>query len=110
MVPNKIGQTACKICPVRFYCPWQDEDPVPCDPKAICPAGSWKPKEECSGLYKRNKETEECELSSIVYAVIGVVLAVIVAGIGFVIVRRYRRDNEQRQRLLERQHPVYTGW
>lgn len=22
----------------------------------------------------------------------------------------FNRDNEQKQRLLERQHPVYTGW
>lgn len=107
---DNIGQTTCKKCPKGFFCPWPDEDPVHCDAKEICPAGSWKPLEECKGLYKRNSETEKCELSSIVYVVIGVVLAVIAAGVGFVAVRRYRRNNEQRQRLLERQHPVYTGW
>ena len=31
---------------------------MPCDPKQICPAGSDEPQEDCSGLYKRNQETE----------------------------------------------------
>lgn len=107
---DTTGQTFCKKCPERYFCPWPDEPPVPCGPKELCPAGSKEPLEECKGLHKRNNETEECELSSIVYIIIGVVLSVIVAGVVFVAVRRYRQNNEQKQRLLERQHPVYTGW
>lgn len=43
---------------------WQDEAPVPCDPKEICPAGSWKPEEECKGLYKRNNKTEVTQVTN----------------------------------------------
>lgn len=106
----KTGQTHCEKCPKGYFCPWSDEAPVRCDAKEICPAGSSKPEEECKALYKRNDDTEECELNSVVYVVIGLVVSVIVVGVGFVAVRKYRRNNEQRQRLLERQHPVYTGW
>lgn len=34
-----------------------------CDAKEICPAGSWKPLEECKGLYKRNSETEVTQVA-----------------------------------------------
>ena len=34
-----------------------------CDAKEICPAGSWKPLEECKGLYKRNNETEVTQVA-----------------------------------------------
>lgn len=61
-------------------------------------------------MEKKNTETNECELSSTVYAVIAVAVTVILAGIGFVMIRKYRQKTEQKQRLLERQHPVYTGW
>lgn len=106
----KTGQTSCVECPVRYYCPWPSSPPSPCDKEQICPAGSKTPQEDCKGLLTRNNETEECEMSAIVYAVIAVSLAVVVAAIGFVILRKYRRNNETKQRLLERQHPVYTGW
>lgn len=61
-------------------------------------------------MYDRNEQTDECELKSVVYIVISLTVAVAVVAVGFFVVRRYRRNNEQRQRLLERQHPVYTGW
>ena len=38
---------------------------MPCGPKEICPAGSWKPLEECKGLYKRNNETEVSSYHSV---------------------------------------------
>lgn len=106
----KTGQTSCLECPEGYYCPWPNSEPVPCEKEQICPPGSSAPKEDCKGLMTLNNETEECEMSSIVYALIAVSLAVVVAAIGFVILRKYRRNNETRQRLLERQHPVYTGW
>lgn len=106
----KTGQTSCLECPEGHYCPWPNSEPVPCDKEQICPPGSSAPKEDCKGLMTLNNETEECEMSPIVYALIAVSLAVVVAAIGFVILRKYRRNNETRQRLLERQHPVYTGW
>lgn len=104
------GQTKCLECPQGCYCPWQDAGPIKCDPNQICPRGSYAAGSECSMMYKSNHGTEDCELRSVVYIIIGGTVAVVLAGVGFVMVRRYKRNNEQKQRLLERQYPVYTGW
>lgn len=106
----KKGQTTCKECPQGFYCPWQDAPPIKCDPNQKCPQGSFSAGPECNLMYNRDIKSDKCTLSPVVYAVIVATAAVGLITAGILILRRHRRRNEQKQRLLERQYPVYTGW
>lgn len=105
----KRGQTTCKECPQGFYCPWQDSLPIKCDPNQKCPEGSFSAGPECNLMYNRDK-SDKCKLSPVVYVVIVATAAVGLITAGILILRRHTRRKEQKQRLLESQYPVYTGW